>query len=98
MWRPSKPELEMIADWGFAQQSIEKMSLALGITPEEFRAWSASLVATRSAPLPEPPMPPPVAPAPKGHSPGRVLAERHFEAPVLAVQEHDSEDRGNDRD
>jgi len=38
-WRPSRVELEMIADWGFGGHSVEKMAGALGITELEFRAW-----------------------------------------------------------
>lgn len=72
-WKPSKIELELIADAG---HPVDKIAFALGITEAEFRAWSASLVATRSAPRAAPPI---VAP-PSEPVRSRVLADRLFEA------------------
>lgn len=77
-WKPSKIELEMIADWGYAGHPVDRIACALGITELEFKAWSASLVATRTTPRAAPPPPP--APTLKGHRQDRVLADRVFEA------------------
>ena len=77
-WKPSKIELEMIADWGYAGHPVDRIACALGITELEFRFWSASLVATR-APQAAPSRPAGPPPA-HGHRPGRVLAERAFQA------------------
>jgi hypothetical protein len=78
-WRPSKNELELIADAGAARQPVDKIAAALGVTEEEFHAWAASLIATRSVPSSAPPPPRPVAPPPAPISP-RVIADRMFEA------------------
>ena len=78
--KPSKWQLELIADAGFAGQSPEKIAAALGITEDEFRAWTASLVATRGMDACALMHPTPAAPPAPGHRPGRVLAERVFEA------------------
>ena len=76
----SKWQLELIADAGFAGQSPEKIAAALGITEAEFRASSASLVATRTMPQAAPTVP--EAPQLWGARPtGRIVAERVFEMP-----------------
>lgn len=77
-WKPSKIELEMIADWGCAGHPVDRIACALGITELEFRAWLASLVATR-APQAAPSVP--AVPPASGHRPDRVLADRVFERP-----------------
>ena len=79
-WKPSKIELELIADAGYAGQPVEKIACALGITEAEFRAWSASLVATRTTPPPPPP------PSP------RVIADRVFETQPAATEGIESEE------
>ena len=85
--KPSKWQLELIADAGFAGQSPEKIAAALGITEDEFRAWTASLVATRGMDACALMHPTPAAPPAPGHRPGRVLAERVFEAQPDAPEE-----------
>ena len=85
--KPSKWQLELIADAGFAGQSPEKIAAALGITEDEFRAWTASLVATRGMDACALMHPTPAAPPAPGHRPGRVLAERVFEAQPNAPEE-----------
>ena len=89
-FKPSKWQLELIADAGFAGQSPEKIAAALGIAEDEFRAWTASLIATRTTPQAAPSTPPP-PPAP-GHRPGRVLAERVFQVQDDASEGGESEE------
>jgi hypothetical protein len=96
-WQPTTRELLLIADFGTGGMPSAKLAEAIGITEDEFRAWSASLVATRSAPRAAPPMVATGGPAFKGHRPDRVLADRLFERPpeLAAVQDcADDEDRG----
>ncbi len=85
-WRPSKAELNLIADAGFAGQSPEKIAAALGIAEDEFRAWRARLIATRTTPQATPTVP--EAALLWGARPtGRIIAERVFEAQPDAPEE-----------
>ena len=52
---------------------------ALDVHPDDLRAWTGKLAATRLCGLPEPSTPAAPPPAP-GQRPGRVLAERVFQA------------------
>ena len=75
-WQPTTRDLLLIADFGTGGMPSAKLAEAIGITEDEFRAWSASLVATRSAPRAAPPIPAP----PSEPVRSRVLADRLFEA------------------
>jgi hypothetical protein len=78
MWKPNRTELSLIADAGFGGQSPEKIAAALGITEAEFRAWSASLIATRTTPQATPTVP--EAPRLQEQATPRIVANRLFEA------------------
>jgi hypothetical protein len=71
--------------WANARAPVDKIAAALGIEPEEFRAWASRLVATRvmdaNALLYSAPMPPQPPPTPFEKVTVRIRAERVFEAP-----------------
>jgi hypothetical protein len=87
-WKPSKAELELIADAGCARQPADKIAATLGVTEAEFMTWASSLIAARSVPRYAPPMPPvaPQQPPPVPQS-SRAVANRVFERPSVAGQE-----------
>jgi lambda repressor-like predicted transcriptional regulator len=47
-WKPTPRQLYLIAEYGAAHMPAEVIAAALDITPEEFSAWAARLIATRA--------------------------------------------------
>jgi hypothetical protein len=78
-WKPDKRQLDLIADMGNARMPVEAIAAALDVHPDDLRAWIGKLAATRFRGVPERSTPAALPPAP-GHRPGRVLAERAFQA------------------
>ena len=79
-WKPSKAELELIADAGFARVPAIRIATALGVTVEEFSAWARSLVAAREAPCAAMvPHPAPLPPLRQEKVTPRIVADRVFE-------------------
>jgi hypothetical protein len=51
-WKPTKKQLETIADMGTARMPIAAMAKALGVHSDTLGAWIGRLVATRDVPAP----------------------------------------------
>jgi hypothetical protein len=77
-WKPDRRQIDLIAEYGNAHMPVEATAAALDVHPDDLRAWIGKLAATRFRGVPEQSTLA-VPPAP-GHRPGRVLAERAFQA------------------
>jgi hypothetical protein len=46
-WKPTLRQLEIVADFGAARMPLAAIARALGVGPDDLRAWINRLVATR---------------------------------------------------
>jgi hypothetical protein len=46
-WKPTLRQLEIVVDMGNARMPLAAIARALGVMPDELRAWINRLVATR---------------------------------------------------
>jgi hypothetical protein len=86
-WQPTFKQLETIADMGNAGMPLAAVAKALGVCPDELRAWIGRLVATRVA-AHEPTYIPP-ARVPVGAPSFKLRAERIFELEPMPAAETD---------
>jgi hypothetical protein len=77
-WKPERRQIDLIAEYCAANMPVAATAAALHVHPDDLRARIGKLAATRLCGLPEPSTL--AAPPAPGHRPGRVLAERAFQA------------------
>lgn len=54
-WQPTKKQISLMIDMNVARMPANRITEALGIDQDEFKAWTARLAATRSMPMPAAP-------------------------------------------